>query len=421
MKWTKKTIRLSTIIIVVAGLVIYGLLAILPDEPADIVSNDDGVEEPVETAYLYGLSLDEYSYEKFTVENGQSFGALMQKEGIGYPNINTLVELAEPVLNVTRIKAGKPYYVFRTKDSTARAEYWIYEDSPTQYYVFHLEDSLYVKAEERQVKVVQREVYGRIEGSLYESLQNQNVSPAIAVRLSEIYAWTIDFFRIQKGDGYKIIFEEKYIDDTLFVGTGQILASEFEHYGKSEFAFLYTDTVNNEQSYYSDSGKSLRKAFLKAPLEFARISSRFTMKRFHPVQKRWKAHLGTDYAAPTGTPIMSTADGTVEAAGYTSGNGNYVKVRHNSVYSTQYLHMSRFAKGIRSGVRVKQGDVIGYVGSTGLATGPHVCYRFWKNGKQVDPLKEKLPESEPLPEKWMPEFRRQTNSLADRLSQIKFD
>jgi murein DD-endopeptidase MepM/ murein hydrolase activator NlpD len=185
------------------------------------------------------------------------------------------------------------------------------------------------------------------------------------------------------------------VDDTLYAGVGKILAARFYHQNKTYHAFRFT-TSDGETDYFDINGRTMRKAFLKAPLQFSRISSHFSPKRFHPVQRRWKPHLGTDYAAPTGTPIMTTADGVIESAGYTSGNGNYVKVKHNSTYSTQYLHMSKIGKGIKPGVRVRQGDVIGYVGSTGLATGPHVCYRFWKNGVQVDALKEKLPEAKEL-------------------------
>jgi murein DD-endopeptidase MepM/ murein hydrolase activator NlpD len=199
---------------------------------------------------------------------------------------------------------------------------------------------------------------------------------------------------------------EEWVDDTINLGPGRILAAEFNQSGKAFHAFFFSDSAGY-QGYFDRDGQSLKRAFLKAPLDYFRISSRFSGKRFHPVQKRWKAHLGTDYAAPHGTPIRSTANGVVEKKGYTAGNGNYVKVKHNGTYSTQYLHMSKFAKGVNVGTRVSQGQVIGYVGSTGLATGPHVCYRFWKNGKQVDPLKEKLPNAEPIEKRFAASFAQQ--------------
>jgi murein DD-endopeptidase MepM/ murein hydrolase activator NlpD len=232
--------------------------------------------------------------------------------------------------------------------------------------------------------------------------------------LVNIYAWSIDFFRIQKGDAFSVIYEEEYVDDTTYVGLKRVLGANLIHSGNDYYSFQYENELGFDD-YYDEEGRSLRKTFLRAPLNFTRISSRYSGRRFHPVQKRWKAHLGTDYAAPTGTPIMTTADGEISAASYTSGNGNYVKVRHNSTYSTQYLHMSKIKPGIKPGVRVKQGDVIGYVGSTGLATGPHVCYRFWVNGKQVDPYKQKLPEAKSLDSTRLAAFKEYSEKLIQEL------
>jgi murein DD-endopeptidase MepM/ murein hydrolase activator NlpD len=220
----------------------------------------------------------------------------------------------------------------------------------------------------------------------------------VPLKLSEIYAWAVDFYRIQKGDMFKVIYEEKLVEDEV-IGMGRVIAAYFQHYGDDYYAVYFEQ--GNAADYFDENAKSLRRAFLKAPLKYSRISSRFSMKRFHPVQKRYKPHLGTDYAAPRGTPIMATGDGKVVKSGYTKGNGNYVKIRHNSVYSTQYLHMQKIKSGIKRGVRVRQGEVIGYVGSTGLATGPHVCYRFWKNGSQVDALKIKVPPSLPVDKKYI--------------------
>lgn len=262
-----------------------------------------------------------------------------------------------------------------------------------------------------------REVSGEINSSLYESLVEKGASPELTMRLADIYAWSIDFFRIQEGDHYKVIYEEQFIDDSISVGVGRILAADFNHGGESFYSFYYSKG-EEYSDYFDENGKTLRKAFLKAPLNFSRISSRYNPKRFHPVLKRVKAHLGTDYAAAHGTPIMATASGEVIAAAYTRGNGNYVKIRHNSTYTTQYLHMSKFAKGMRKGKIVKQGDVIGYVGSTGLATGPHVCYRFWKNGKQVDPLREKLPAADPVKEEYLEDYKSKMLELKARLDNM---
>ena len=372
--------------------ILYFLVRACTGSGEDPFLGDSG--EVVDPGSMYGISLAEYAPTRYLVKEGQAFGQVMDELGVPYPKVANLLEMAKGTFNPRRWRAGDAYWVFHTADSASTAQYFVYESSQTEYIIFGL-DSLYVQAVERPTKVVQRMVAGSIESSLYETLSNQNVSPAVAVRLSEVYAWTIDFFRIQKGDRFEVIFEERYVDDTSFVGTGKILGARFVHNGKPYYAFSFEDEANGIRDFYSEEGEGLKRMFLKAPLEFARITSRYSKNRFHPVQKRWKAHLGTDYAAPTGTPILATAGGTVVAATYTSANGNYVKIKHNGTYTTQYLHMSRIAKGMRNGTRVEQGQVIGYVGSTGLATRPHVCYRFWKNGKQVDPLREPMQRTEP--------------------------
>lgn len=240
-------------------------------------------------------------------------------------------------------------------------------------------------------------VSGIIESSLYEAVADANASAELAMMLANIYAWTVDFYRIQQHDAFKVIYVEEFVESEP-VGIREILCASFTTGSKELFAFRFEQSAETGAEYFDAEGNSLRKAFLKMPLEFGRLTSPYNLKRFHPVLKYNKPHLGTDYAAPSGTPILATGDGVVTEASYTSGNGNYVKIKHNSVYSTQYLHMKGFAPGIKKGTRVSQGDVIGYVGSTGLATGPHVCYRFWKNGEQVDPRKEEIPSAEPVSE-----------------------
>ncbi len=230
-----------------------------------------------------------------------------------------------------------------------------------------------------------------METKLSKTLQDANISPVLAIELSNVYAWAIDFYRIQKNDWFKVVYEEKSVEGKS-IGIGRIISAQFNHGGKDFYAHLFNQ--DGIPDYFDEKANSLRKAFLKSPLKFGRLTSGFTMKRFHPVQKINKAHLGTDYAAPSGTPILSTGNGTVIESAYGVFNGNYVKIKHNSTYTTQYLHMSK--RGVKKGESVKQGDVIGYVGSTGLATGPHVCYRFWKNGKQTNHLAEEFPTSDPI-------------------------
>ena len=240
--------------------------------------------------------------------------------------------------------------------------------------------------------------------------------------MTKVYAWSIDFFKLKKGDKFGITFTERYIDDTIYDGVDSLKAAFFNYKGKKIYAFPFAQNeASKKLDYYDEEGKALKNFFLKAPLKFVNITSHFTQNRFHPVQLIWKAHKGTDYAAPTGTPIMTTAAGVVEQTGFTAGNGNFVKVKHDRTYSTQYLHMSKIIA--RRGQHVNQGDVIGKVGSTGLATGPHVCYRFWKNGVQVDALKLKLPNSEPMDKRNLPRFLAQMKPLKrqlDSVSNLKF-
>ncbi|PTM04971.1 MAG: peptidase M23 [Bacteroidetes bacterium] len=365
----------------------------------------------------FGIPVDSFNVVEAIVERGESFGNILLNFGVNYATIHKVATDFKDVFDVRSLRSGKPYALFCDKKDTNVARYMVYQASAINYVVFDLSDSVNVYRGEEEVKVVSKGISGVINSSLYESLLEKGGSPALVVELSKVYAWTIDFFRIQPGDYFKLVYEERFIKDTVSVGVGRILAADFNHNGRSFYSFYY-DNDSTYRDYFDEKGRSLRKAFLKAPLDFFRISSRFNRNRFHPVLKRVKPHLGTDYAAPHGTPIMTTADGEVIAAAYTRGNGNYVKVRHNSTYTTQYLHMSKFAKGIKKGSRVRQGDVIGYIGSTGLATGPHVCYRFWVNGQQVDPLRQDLPEAEPISDDFMPHFQAQMLDLKKRVDAL---
>ena len=276
---------------------------------------------------------------------------------------------------------------------------FIYQQSKVKYTVLHVDDSIYAINKKKKIITKRQTMSGVIDSSLSQAIEDSQTSPYLTHLLSGIYQWSIDFFKIQKGDRFKVIYNEQYLEDGTYVGIENVEAAIFEHEGTPYYGFEYEVKESNleETSFFDENAKSLQSFFLKAPLEFSRISSRYSGRRFHPVQKRWKAHKGTDYAAPRGTPIWSTANGTVIKAGYTSGNGKYVKVKHSDKYSTQYLHMSKIL--VKKGQQVKQGQLIGKVGSTGLATGPHVCYRFWVNGKQVDPYRQKLPTAKNIAEK----------------------
>ncbi len=386
------------------------------EENIETSSSEDKYEEPAYSEF--GFSLDSLVELKYQVERNETLSTIFNRFNVPYTVISNLVEASKGVFDVKNIAAGKKYHAFITNDTTETLRYFIYEKSHVNYVVFQLKDSLKVYEGKREITTEIRSFTGIINNSLYATLMSQNASPALAMRLSEVYAWQIDFFRIQKGDNFKVIYEEEFVNGKS-IGVGDIKAAYFSHSDEDFYAIYFEQDETGE--YFDDKGQGLRKAFLKAPLEFSRISSRYSLNRLHPVHKVNRPHLGTDYAAPTGTPIRTVGDGVVLEAGYKGNNGNYVRIKHNSVYTTGYLHMSRIAKGIRPGVRVKQGDLIGYVGSTGLATGPHLCYRFWKNGKQVDPLREKMPPSDPVKKEYADSFAVIRDSLVTLLNEIRYD
>lgn len=346
----------------------------------------------------FGYVLNDYTVIKDTIQKGESFGEILDRHHIDYPTIYKIAEAAKDTFDIRRLRAGKPYTILATRDSLEKARVFIYQPNKVEYLIVDFRDSIQTKFGRKEVRVVEKTASGVIESSLSEAIEGQNLNYILAHEMSDIYAWTIDFFHLQKGDSFKLIYEEKFINDTIPVGIGNIKAAYFVHKDKPMYAFNYvTDSTKNLNDYYDENAKTLRRQFLKAPIKFSRISSRYNLsRRIKLYGNRVRAHKGTDFAANVGTPIMSTANGTVIESRYRGGNGNYVKIRHNSVYTTQYLHMKK--RAVKKGEYVKQGDVIGYVGMTGNTSGPHVCYRFWKNGKQVDPFKQKLPEADPIRE-----------------------
>jgi murein DD-endopeptidase MepM/ murein hydrolase activator NlpD len=389
-------------LLLVALLIAAATFFILRPAP-DALDEATTPETPVRSASLttdeYGMPVAELDVAESTVRRNETFSDLLTPFGVQYERIVTLARSNRDVFDVRRLKSGQPYRVYT--DSTGVGRFMIYERDLTSYVVFDLGPEPNVRVEEREVSVRTRTVEGSISQSLYMTLVDQGTDPHLANEMANVFAWQIDFSRLQVGDTFRILFEEKFVGDK-YVGVGNVLAARLGHRGEDFQAFHFAS--GNVDEHYDQNGNSLRKAFLIAPVEYKRISSGFTQRRFHPVQKRYKAHLGTDYAADTGTPIMATGDGVVTEAKYGQYNGNYVKIRHNGTYTTQYLHMSKIKSGIRPGVAVRQGDIIGYVGSTGLATGPHVCYRFWKDGVQIDHRKEKIPSSGPIPPQYLTEF-----------------
>ncbi len=353
------------------------------------------VKEIIETVpkevFLYGINVTGLNIVEGTVSKNQTLGSILAPFNVPYQIIDELARRSKAVFDVRGISINQKFTILTPEDST-KAQFFIYEPNPAEFVVFNL-DSLNIYKAEKPAEIRSREVGGIIETSLYVDMVKQDVSPDMIDQFADLYGWSVDFQRLQKGDKFKVVYEEKIIDGNV-INVSDIKLAYFEHMGVPYHAIPFDQ--DGEVNFFDQDGKSLKKAFLRDPLKYTRISSRYNLKRFHPVQKRYKAHLGTDYAAPSGTEIRSVGEGTVLEAKYTSANGNYVKIKHNGTYTTQYLHMSKIGKGIKAGSRIRQGQVIGYVGSTGLATGPHLCFRFWKNGKQEDWLQEKIPPSEPI-------------------------
>jgi len=363
------------------------------------------VEEPAvaaEPELKYGLPVDSFSVVEGTVKSNEYLSQILNKKGVNMGAIDAIARKSQPVFDVRKIKSGNNYTFFLTPDSLQQVKYFVYENSATEYFVYELFDSLRVYRGEKEIEVKRRTAQGKIESSLWNTMTDNQLDPMLALELSDIYAWTIDFFGIQKGDRFRVVYEELFVD-SVSIGLGEIYAVQFDHYGKEHFAFRFFQ--DDRFDYYDETGVSLRRAFRKAPLDYFRISSRFSHGRMHPVLRIRRPHHGVDYAAPKGTPVMTIGDGTVIARAFQAGGGgNYVKIKHNSVYTTSYMHLSGFAQGITPGARVKQGQVIGFVGSTGLSTGPHLDFRVFKNGSPIDPLKMEAPPIEPVKEKNMAQY-----------------
>ena len=368
----------------------------------------------------YGFDFNKFFVNEKKIKRGDTFGSILESNGIDYPEVHNILQKIKNQVSVKKLNIGKKYFILFSDDSIRRPEYFIYTNDITSFLYIKLKDSIYGKKVNKPIKIRELDARGVIESSLYETMISNGYNEQLSYYLSDIYAWTIDFFRLQKGDRFKILYQEKFVDDTISIGISKILAASFEHKGKIIEAYEFkVDSVKGITDYFDDDAKNLRRAFLKAPVSFGRVSSRYNLKRKISFYGRVKPHKGTDFAAAVGTPIMTTADGRVVKSSYSKGNGNYVTVKHNNTYSTQYLHMRR--RKVKVGQYVKQGDVIGWVGMTGFTSGPHVCYRFWKNGIQVDPFKQKLPEAKPISSKLKSIFLDYKIPLKERLNCITFN
>ena len=363
----------------------------------------------------WGFAIDTFEVTQNTIQNNQFFGEVLQKNNISYPIIEGIITNTKEFFDVNHWRVGKNYW-FLKKPSSETFDYLVYEPNVYKYYLFDLKNGTGT-VKERPIKKELKTASGVISSSLWKTMTDAGLSFDVAGKMENALQWSIDFHHAQKGDQFKLYYEEESIDGQV-VGVGELHAAAYKT-GENEFQTVYYDD-EEYPGYYDLEGRPMNKGFLKSPVKYSRISSRFNLRRFHPVLKRVRPHLGTDYAAPRGTPIYAVGDGVVLEARRKGGNGNYVKIRHNETYQTQYLHMQKFAKGISSGVHVKQGQVIGYVGSTGLATGPHVCFRFWKNGKQVNHLRLEFPPPKPLPAEEMADFNMVRDKFVSKLNEVEY-
>jgi murein DD-endopeptidase MepM/ murein hydrolase activator NlpD len=370
------------------------------DTPEETVSNllpavDDG------HTYVYGIPVDMYSTEEGQVGKGDVFSTILDRYGVPQQKSYQLAEISKDVFDIRGLQVGRDYHAYF--DSTGNLAFLVYEITDRKSVVFSLQDTLGAAIMEKDMDVNTRYTEVEIQNSLWADVQAAGASPLLALKLSDIYAWTINFFGLQKGDSFKAVYDE-YECDGKFVDIGEIYYVAFNHAGKVYESYYYDDGKEGGDKYWNENGESLRKAFLKAPLKYSRISSGFSHARRHPITHQVRAHTGVDYAAPMGTPVMSIGDGVVTSVGYEGGGGNTVRITHNSVYKTAYLHLSKYGPGIKAGTRVSQGQVIGYVGSTGSSTGPHLDFRVWKNGTPINPLTMDSPPADPVPADKIPEF-----------------
>lgn len=397
------------LLLIVSAFTLDYYLTGLYDEP---VADNKYIPEP---RVEYGIVVDSFQVIKDEVKSNENLSTILLQYNLDMGSIEQLVQKAAGIFDVRKIRAGNRYTILLTNDSLPKAHYFIYESSPTQYVIFEAGDSLHVHAGEKQIVTKIRTASGTIKSSLWNAMADMKANPNLTIALSEIFAWTIDFYAIQKGDNFTAIYEELFVEDQP-IGLGNILSARFYHNGKENFAFRFVQ--DDKADYFDEKGQSVRRAFLKAPLKFSRISSRFSNSRLHPVLRIRRPHHGVDYAAPKGTPVHSIGNGTVTDVRYAGGAGRMIKIRHNSTYSTAYLHLSGYGPGIRAGAHVQQGQVIGYVGSSGLSTGPHLDFRFYKNGAPVDPLKVESPPSLPVKKELLGDFTKLRLEMGRQLDSL---
>lgn len=370
-------------------------------------------KEP-EAQYVYGFDLKDVEIVEDTVRHDENISEILTKYDVGWETIKELAMKSKRVFDLRNLKANNRLeFIYDRKDSSHQVMSVIYHPNKLEYVRFDLKDSIKVSLNKFEVVKRDKVITGVIRSSLYEAIAKAGGSPSLAYMMSDVYAWQIDFFGLRRSDHFKVLYRELVVKDEV-VGVERILASEITHNGKKYDAYWF-EKDSTIADYYDSKGMSMKKSFLKAPLKFKRISSKFSYSRMHPVFHYLRPHLGVDYAAPSGTPVVTVGDGVVIKKGYSGGAGHMIKIKHDKTYTTAYLHLRAYAKGIANGKKVTQGQVIGYVGSTGASTGPHLDYRVWKDGKNIDPLKMKLTSAKSLDPQDKVLFKMEQNQLYQRL------
>jgi murein DD-endopeptidase MepM/ murein hydrolase activator NlpD len=363
----------------------------------------------------YGIETPNFKLEEKNVQSGMFFNDIFRDFEISSAQIQKLISKAKDVFDVRKLRIGNKFTIFY-ENLTNKPKYVVYEKNQTDFVVFNLSDSLSVRSGKKEVKTEIKQARGIIESSLWNAMTSSGLNPLLANNLSEVFAWSVDFFGLQTNDQFKVVYEEQFVEGQS-IGFGKIITAWFLHNGQEYYAIPFRNDSTEE--YFNIDGSNLRKAFLKAPLKFSHIGSKFSNSRFHPILKIFRPHHGVDYSAPAGTPVYALGDGVVTEAGYHGQSGNYVRIKHNSIYETGYLHLRAYGDGVRAGTRVRQGQVIGYVGSTGLSTGPHLDFRVWKNGSPVNPLNIDAPPSKPVKAEKMEDFNKIAQSFKKTLDALK--
>ena len=397
------------------------LLVSLPSCRNRNAASDDPADTVRDTVYPLGFCTDSFDVIEGTLRNGEIFTGLLSRLGLSAREAHALSQAADSVFDVRKLRAGNRWQAYFEADTAevGPVRYLVYEQDKIHLTVFRCSEPYGAWQVAKPVETRLKYADVTIRSSLWNDMTAAGASPLLIAQLSEIYAWTVDFFGLRKGDRFRVLYEQDYCDGEV-VAIHAVNYAIFDRDGQESPAIRF-DAVEGGNQYWNEKGESLKTAFLKAPLKFTRISSGFSYNRKHPVYGFTRAHTGVDYAAPTGTPVMAIGDGTVISKGWGGDGGNTVKIRHNSVYTTAYLHLSKYAAGLNVGSRVRQGDVIGYVGMTGTATGPHLDFRVWKNGTPVNPLTMEAPDEAPIDPQYLPALDSVARVFRSRLDSLAAD